>query len=176
MKPACDARMMRPNTMSNARTMAVIPMYVATRPRPGIVGAPMYGDGCTGVCTGDVELVMCDLLLCSGDRELRDHRVMTQSTVLETANAVRSRRRERVADDVGVSGHRLRLRDETVIRVVHAESVVHVRPGDADLDELTSAHRGRCQLPRPLVAGRLHHLARGSGVVPVRSPGQRVGD
>ena len=52
-------------------------------------------------------------------------------------------------------GHRLRLRDETVVRVVHAESVIHVGAGDADLDQLPGADRGRCQLPRPLVPGRL---------------------
>src|SRR5262245_59454487 len=169
--------MATPNTMSSARTMAVIPRYVATSPRPGVAGAPLNDALSAGACAGDAELVMGSaLLLCRGDRELRDHRVMAEPAVLEATHAVRSRRGEHVADDVRVPRHPLRLCDETVVRVVHAEAVVHVGAGDANLDELAGADRGWRDVPRPLVAGRLHHRAGLPEVVSVWRFRERVRD
>src|SRR5829696_8815540 len=81
---------------------------------------------------------------------------MSKSAVLEAENAIRSRRRERVANDVGESGHRLRLSEEAIAYVVDAEAVIHVGGSDADLDELAHGHGVRSHHPRPLLRRRIH--------------------
>src|SRR5215207_10399198 len=125
--PACDARMSRPNTMSRARTTAVIAMYAATKPRPGVAGVPVYAGAKPMARASDVAgVVMVGPLLRRGDDELRGHRVVPQAAVLEAQDAIRARCAERIANDVGEARHRLRLGDESVVRFVHAEAVIHV--------------------------------------------------
>jgi hypothetical protein len=58
MKPACDARISRPNTISSARTTAVMAMYTATMPRPGVAGAAVYDVSAPGARTVDAGMVM----------------------------------------------------------------------------------------------------------------------
>src|SRR6516165_1917995 len=90
------------------------------------------------------------------------HLVMHEPTVLQTQNAVSTRRRERVLQAVDIARHRLSLCHHLHCRVVDPKPVVYVCAGDLELDGLADDQIGSLYRPRPLRAGCPHDHARGS--------------
>ena len=79
---------------------------------------------------------------------------MRQATIFEAQNLIGSRLGKGVAQNIGIAGHRLRLRDNAHAGIVKTQAMVHVFAGDVEIDRFSDGENIRRDAPAPLFADR----------------------
>ncbi len=84
--------------------------------------------------------VLGELLASSVHVKYSAHPVMTHPAQFQTQNVMPSRFSETNTQAVYVSRHRVRLREEMIVRGVHGKTVSDVKAGDAEFNQRTRGY------------------------------------
>src|SRR5665213_1355457 len=148
-------RMARPSSIINNKTMPDTARLASTAAR-----APF------SLRLPTASIVMASSWLrrsTRGDVDIRPHHMVVESTILQAEHMIGAGLPERVAQDVGVPGHRLSFGYDAHVRRVEREAMIDVRAGDVEFRRLPDRKGTRCDRPRPLPTGDVNLSYRGAG-------------